>query len=372
VLAALSLSGVPGGSRACAQGMRGRIIGVVTDSAGALGIAGADISIDGTSIHAVSDERGEFRLIGGSGAGTVLRIRRLGFRPQTLSITSSGDVADVHIYLVPAAQFLAPVVVHGERTRYLGRLAGYYERLEKRTSGQFITRADIERDRPGVLTQLLARMPGVQIVRGKGAFQRNIRMRGRNCAPLVWLDGVAMRAGEVDLDAFPPSSLEGIELYLGSSDAPAMFQAAQGRSECGTIVLWSRGVDTEPPKVARGVPPEEMEALIASFAVYSAEQVDRPAALDSASMPVVPYPQEMRASGVSGRVLAEFVVDSSGAVEPATFGVVSVTDPAFADAVQQVIGALRYRPAMKRERSVRQLVRQPFEFVIPRHERGRS
>ena len=197
MLAALSLSGVPGGSRACAQGMRGRIIGVVTDSAGALGIAGADISIDGTSIHAVSDERGEFRLIGGSGAGTVLRIRRLGFRPQTLSITSSGDVADVHIYLVPAAQFLAPVVVHGERTRYLGRLAGYYERLEKRTSGQFITRADIERDRPGVLTQLLARMPGVQIVRGKGAFQRNIRMRGRNCAPLVWLDGVAMRAGDV-------------------------------------------------------------------------------------------------------------------------------------------------------------------------------
>src|ERR1035437_2190671 len=149
VLAALSLSGVPGGSRACAQGMRGRIIGVVTDSAGALGIAGADISIDGTSIHAVSDERGGFRLIGGSGAGTVLRIRRLGFRPQTLSITSSGDVADVHIYLVPAAQFLAPVVVHGERTRYLGRLAGYHERLEKRTSGQFITRADIERDRPG-------------------------------------------------------------------------------------------------------------------------------------------------------------------------------------------------------------------------------
>jgi hypothetical protein len=372
LLTIIALSGVAGESRADAQGIRGRIIGVVTDSAGGLGIAGADISIDGTSIHTVSDERGEFRLSGASGRSTLLRIRRLGFRPQTLTVNSSGDLSDVHIYLVPAAQFLAPVVVHGERTRYLGRLAGYYERLEKRTTGQFITRADIERDRPGVLTQLLARMPGVQIVRGKGAFQRNIRMRGRNCSPLVWLDGVAMRAGEVDLDAFPPSSLEGIELYLGSSDAPSMFQAAQGKSECGTIVLWSRGVDTEPPKVARGVPPDEMEALIASFAVYSAEQVDRPATLDSTTLPPVLYPQGMRASGVSGKVLAEFVVDSSGAVEPSTFGVVFATDPAFADAVQQVIGALRYRPAAKQGRSVRQLVRQPFEFVIPGRGRGRS
>jgi TonB family protein len=357
-------------SRAGAQGGTGRVIGVVTDSGGA-GIAGADISIDGSPIHAQSDAIGEFRLGGTPRGSAQLRVRRMGFRPQTLAVDASGELTDLHILLIPAAQFLSPVVVHGERVKYLGRLAGYYERLEKKTIGQFITRADIDRDKPRLLTHLLSRMPGVQSVRGSGAVTRNIRMRGRNCWPLVWLDGAAMSSGDVDLDSFSPSSLEGIELYLGSLSAPPMFQASQGKSGCGTIVLWSRGPDTEPPKVATGMAPEELEALISTFAIYNAEQVDRPAALDSATMPVFPYPQSLRASGVNGRVLAEFVVDSSGYIERKTFGVVSTTDPLFADAVQQVIGSLQFRPALKKERAVRQLVRQPFEFVVPGHDRRR-
>ena len=288
-------------------------------------------------------------------------MRRLGFRPETVSVRSGGDV--VRIALRPTAQQLARVVVSATRDRYTGRLAGYYQRLERGTQGQFITRADLDREKPPQLTDMLQRQPGVHLSRGRPGPAR-LRMRGRECLPLVWLDGAALSGGDVDLDAFAPTTIEGIELYLGAS-VPSRYQGVRGQSECGVVLLWSRGPDTEPRRVGPSITPDELEQLIASATIYTAEQVDSVARLDQARLPEIVYPPSLRAEHVEGVVLAEFVVDTLGHVEADRFGVVGSSDPLFSEAVRNAIREASFTPAMRGGRRVRQLVRQPFEFKLP-------
>jgi hypothetical protein len=336
-----------------------------------MGIAAADLRIEGTAFRAITDEQGHFRFADGTATATTLLVRRLGFAPRSVTVSAAASLAPVEVTLAASAQQLEAVSVRAERVRYTGRLAGYYERLERRSIGQFITRGDLERERPSQITDMIQRTPGVNLLRGRpGALL--VRMRGRDCSPLVWLDGAALSMGDVDLDAFSPQSLEGVEMYLGAASAPQRYQGARGKNECGTILLWSRGPDTEPRTRGGGVDPAELEALIASLGVFTAEQVERPAVLDSSSVPSIEYPPALRAAGTGGVVVAEFVVDSAGLAEPGYFGAVSATDPLFTSAVRGALGSLRFRPALRRGRAVRQVVRLPFEFTVPPKEGSRN
>jgi hypothetical protein len=78
----------------------------------------------------------------------------------------------------------------------------------------------------------------IEDMSGGRAGQQGIRMRGRRCWPLVWLDGTPMPSGDVDLDGIPPNTIHGIELYLGSTTAPARYNINRDNNSCGTILLW--------------------------------------------------------------------------------------------------------------------------------------
>ena len=340
------------------------IEGVVVDSIAGMGIAGAQLSVVGTGLMATSDGRGAFRLADGGGRALSIQVRRLGFTPRTIAVAAEPRGQSIRVVLAPAVQSIAPVEVRADRTRYTGRLAGYYQRLEKRTQGLFITRADIEREKPAQLTDMLQRSPGVRITRGRPGAQ-SVRMRGRDCRPMIWLDGAPMASADVDLDSFPPGSLEGVEMYLGSNNAPPRYQMARGQSECGTILLWSRSSDSELHAPGVSVSPEALEQLIQSLSVFSSEQVDTPVSLEAWGVWEVPYPPAMRATGESGSVVAEFVVDTLGRVEREHFGIVSSSNPLFTEAVTAAVRTVVFRPAMRQGKRVRQLVRQPFDFVPP-------
>jgi TonB family protein len=337
------------------------VVGRVIAEAG-VALIGADVAVNGTALRATTDERGEFRIAGVPAGSFELRARRLGFRPEAVRITvPSTGTETVSIILPVATQELQPVVVRGQSIRYSGRLAGYYERLERRIGGVFITREQIEADNPRTLGQLLQRVPGITPVRQRDGSAA-VRMRDRSCAPLVWLDGTALPSGGVDLDTFQPNTLEGIELYLGSTSAPVRYSWSRDGSNCGTILLWTRGSDRDiPHETIRS--PSEIESLIASLSVFTADQVDKPAVLDAASPIDIPYPPSLFASHMRGTVVAEFVVDSDGHVEPETVGIVSSSHPLFSAAVKQAVGAAVFRPAQKAGKPVRQLVQQPFEFA---------
>jgi TonB family protein len=335
--------------------------GAVVDTAGAP-VLGAEVSLSGVPYRSVTDEKGGFHFSGVASGRATLSVRRLGFQPgrQDISVLDAASVTSVILRMIPVPTVLNPVVVQTKKVDYTGRLAGYYQRLEKRNSGYFITRDQIDRENPRMLTQLLQHVPGISPVRGRMGTTA-IRMRGRNCAPLVWLDGTPMPAGEVDLDNFSPQTLHGIEMYLGSTTAPARYILNRDRNSCGTIVLWSRGPDTD-PIISSHRPAREIERLVSALTVYTASQVDSQATLADSQLHVV-YPAGLFAEGVGGSVIAEFVVSRDGRVEGDTFGVVSSSNPLFSEAVREALSTALFRPAKVKGVAVRQLVHQPFTFI---------
>lgn len=340
------------------------LTGVVTDTAGTP-ILGVAVTVTGAVTATSTDERGEFRLPGVTPGPVEVRARRLGFSPIVLEHDVRGPEAHnrLQLTMTPVPTTLRPVVVQSSRRSAEGtRLAGYYERLQRRSSGHFITRPELEAQEHRRLSQVIGGTAGVsafQLRSGGGV----VRMRGRSCRPLVWIDGVPMPAGEVDLDAFPVNTLHGVEVYL-SSTPPMGHTAMRNQSACGTILLWSRGRDTDPPRASRRT--VDLEQMVASLAVHTADQVDQPAGLDVLNPIEVVYPPDMLAARVGGTVVVEYVVDGEGRIEPRTIGLVSATHPLFAAAVMsgldRAVHGSAYTPAVKDGQPVRQVVQQRFGF----------
>ncbi len=358
----ISLAAIPPSAVAAAQAQSAASLsGVVTD-AGGNPILGARLSVVGTSLGATTDERGEFRIPGVALGPAGIQARRLGFGPtvQRTYVTAHESQNRVNVKLTALPNTLSPVVVRESRLKYTGRLAGYYERLQRRSGGYFIARDELDRKNYRSLSQLLAQTPGIRAGRGR-AGAGVVRMRGGNCRPLVWMDGVPMPAGEVDLDAFSVGTLHGVEMYLGATTAPIDYTAPMGLSNCGTILLWSRGRDTEPVR-PQNRQHTDLEPMVAALSVFTSDQVDTAAALAGA-MPEVAYPPALFASGLGGVVVAEFVVDTMGRIEPGTLAIISSAHPLFSDAARQGLERATYSPALKNGTPVRQIVYQTFTFA---------
>ena len=76
------------------------------------------------------------------------------------------------------------------------------------------------------------------------------------------------------------------------------------------------------------------------------------------------YPRELIAIGAEGEVRALYVVDTSGQVDTITIQVVQSDDPRFTASVRTALGEMRFRPARRSGKTVRQLVEQKFRFKI--------
>ena len=102
-----------------------------------------------------------------------------------------------------------------------------------------------------------------------------------------------------------------------------------------------------------------------SGATYFEYQVEQPVKAAAGSVGPA-YPAAQRAAHASGKVLAQFVVDTHGLPELNTFMVLDIphTDPAFATAVREALPKMRFEPALVGGRAVKQLVQQPFQFGV--------
>ena len=89
------------------------------------------------------------------------------------------------------------------------------------------------------------------------------------------------------------------------------------------------------------------------------EMVER---YESSAAPI--YPRELAAIGAQGMVQAIYVVDTSGLVDTITIRVVRSDDPRFTASVRAALGQMRFRPAKRAGKTVRQLVEQKFRFKI--------
>lgn len=91
-------------------------------------------------------------------------------------------------------------------------------------------------------------------------------------------------------------------------------------------------------------------------------QVERPVVKTRGSH--VNYPDAMRSRGVTGCVLAQWVVDTAGRADTATFRIIKASHTEFAQAVRDALPGMRFTPAELHGRKVRQLVQEPFDFSI--------
>ena len=76
------------------------------------------------------------------------------------------------------------------------------------------------------------------------------------------------------------------------------------------------------------------------------------------------YPRELMAIGVQGEVRATYVVDTTGGVDTTTIQVLQSDDPRFTASVRDALGLMKFRPAKRAGKTVRQLVEQKFRFKI--------
>jgi TonB family protein len=83
---------------------------------------------------------------------------------------------------------------------------------------------------------------------------------------------------------------------------------------------------------------------------------------ESSAAPI--YPRDLLSTGAEGMVQATYVVDTSGMVDTTTIIVERSDDPRFTESVRTALGQMRFRPAKRAGKAVRQLVEQQFRFQI--------
>ena len=96
---------------------------------------------------------------------------------------------------------------------------------------------------------------------------------------------------------------------------------------------------------------------------FNADQVEKQVTL-LFDAPVPSYPEALRAAGVEGKVVAQFVVDERGRVETDSVRFLQSDNVLFEASVRTVLRRMRFAPAEIAGKTVRQLVQMPFVFRI--------
>jgi protein TonB len=84
----------------------------------------------------------------------------------------------------------------------------------------------------------------------------------------------------------------------------------------------------------------------------------------NANVPV--YPPALRAAGIEGRVVAQFVVDTQGKAARESIRILSSSNELFSESVRKAIAQMRFVPAKIRGKPVAQMVQQLFVFKLDR------
>lgn len=216
----------------------GAISGLVKDSLGNI-LGNVEVTAMKTGKTVRTDTAGKFVLAGLPHGLLDISFRRLAYQPVVLSIdVPEEDTTNVEVTLGVVAQKLTGVVVqeHAEHLRALRD----FESRRKQGIGHFITRAQIEKRDPGLLSDMVRSIPGVLVSptpsgRAVMHFARTGRM---NCPVQFYVDGVQVDG--FNIDDMPPGDVEGMELYAGPGGLPPEYNRVYSTSNCGTVLIWTR------------------------------------------------------------------------------------------------------------------------------------
>jgi protein TonB len=96
--------------------------------------------------------------------------------------------------------------------------------------------------------------------------------------------------------------------------------------------------------------------------VFLEAQLDDP--VQPISIPTPRYPPVLQSAGIAGAVDLQYVVDTTGHAEPASFKVLKTTHQAFVEPAKEAITKGVFKPAKFKGQPVRQLVQQRISFKV--------
>ena len=97
--------------------------------------------------------------------------------------------------------------------------------------------------------------------------------------------------------------------------------------------------------------------------VFLTSQLDDPA--QRISGPPPRYPPVMASAGIAGSVDLQFIIDTTGHVEPGSLKVIAKTHDAFVEPAKEAIQKSIFKPARYKGEPVRQQVQQRVSFTSP-------
>ena len=192
---------------AAAGAQTGTIVGTVTDRATGQPLEAARAQLVGSTAGAASDAHGRFLMRNVAPGAYSVRIARIGFRPELVSVSVvANDSARVNVALSASAVELEQVVVTGTGGA-----------VEKRVLGAPIGTIDVSKVQqvstvPDLGTALMAQIPGLRSIdNGGGAgAAKDLRIRGLasfslSQRPAVYIDGVKVDTKAVDWSSNMPN-----------------------------------------------------------------------------------------------------------------------------------------------------------------------
>ena len=210
-----------------AAAQSGAVQGRVADSSGAV-IVGAMFTIDGSGIRTTSTARGRYTLGGIPVGRRVIRVRALGFTPESVVVNiTAGTMLDRDVTLTRSAYQLAPVqTTVGSRAKHtaaeeLAVPVDVYTVEELRRTGSTETTQILANLSPSVNFPKQAVTDATEVVRpftlrGLSPDHSLVLINGqrRHTTALlnVFSNGSAPGSSGVDLNAFPSSVIERLEV----------------------------------------------------------------------------------------------------------------------------------------------------------------
>jgi len=238
-LASVALGGlILASSPLGAQRRTGSLSGVVRDDAG-VPIPSVEIIAIKHSLSARTDSVGRFLLSALPSGPLDLTFRRLSFEPVVVTIDlPADDTTEVEVKLTVVAQRLTGVLVNDRAPKK--RVLEGFETRRREAIGYFVTRAQIEKRHPLLLSDMLRTIPGMMLTAGETGRMtlRFTRSSARNCSPQFYVDGV--QATGFTIDDMQPGDVEGVELFAGAAGLPPEFNRLRSNSNCGSVLIWTR------------------------------------------------------------------------------------------------------------------------------------
>lgn len=240
----------------------GALRGRVVDDRTGQPLSGVEVTIPATARSATTDSSGAFALRDVATGRHEVVVRKVGYQQATATITVTGAADPAQLLrLVPVATDLAKVYVTAPETNR--RLQAFEAHRAARMGGSFLTAAELEKERGRSLGDVLQRVLGTDIVRGRGGqawfatrrgydsirylpqISETDRQRGASsglCYAAVVLNNVFVYRGTgddlFDVNSLAPDEILAIEVYRGGATMPLEYNAT--RSTCGLLVIYTK------------------------------------------------------------------------------------------------------------------------------------